>query len=205
MDLNRIALPLAALVFLLLAMVVPSLRLYRRTGTVAVTFQRNADPRQRIIGALFGLTLLGVLGGAVLFGIIGPVRMSISPAPMWLTALGWIAMALGLGIVLLAQIQMGNSWRIGIDESRTELVTSGLFQFVRNPIFSAMLLMAAGMTAVMPSLPGVLVWLFMAALVRMQCHFEERHLLALHGEVYRAYASRVGRLIPGVGRLRGDI
>jgi len=202
MDFNRIALPIAAVVFLLTAMVWPTVRLYRRTGTFAVTFRRTADPRQRVIGAMFSVSLFGILGGAVLFGIMGTERLGIVIAPPWLMALGWFAMVSGLGVVLMAQIQMGNSWRVGIDVERTDLVTGGLFRFVRNPIFSAMLLMAAGMTAVMPSLIGVLGWLLMAALVRIQCHFEERHLLALHGEVYRAYASRVGRLIPGVGKLR---
>lgn len=200
MELNRIALPIAAVIFLLTAMVWPSVRLYRRTGTVAVTFGRTTDPRQRVIGALFSATLFGILGDAVLFGIMGPERIGIVTAPVWLTALGWIAMALGLAVVLVAQNEMGNSWRVGIDEERTELVTGGLFRFVRNPIFSAMLLMAAGMTAVMPSLIGGLAWFFMAALVRVQCHLEEQHLLALHGETYRAYASRVGRLIPGIGK-----
>ncbi|WP_228435869.1 hypothetical protein [Chryseobacterium pennipullorum] len=38
--------------------------------------------------------------------------------------------------VVIAQLQMKDSWRIGIDEHmKTELVTSGLFQFSRNPIF----------------------------------------------------------------------
>lgn len=31
---------------------------------------------------------------------------------------------------------------------------------------------------------------------------EEPYLLAAHGEAYRAYASRVGRFFPDVGRLR---
>jgi protein-S-isoprenylcysteine O-methyltransferase Ste14 len=29
---------------------------------------------------------------------------------------------------------------------------------------------------------------------------EEPHLLELHGEEYRAYARRVGRFVPGLGR-----
>jgi protein-S-isoprenylcysteine O-methyltransferase Ste14 len=42
---------------------------------------------------------------------------------------------LGLAGSLLAQLAMGDSWRIGVDESeKTELVTAGPFAVVRNPI-----------------------------------------------------------------------
>lgn len=202
MDLNRIALPLAALAFFLLTMVWPSVRLYRTTGTFAVTFQRNSDPRQRWVGALFGLTLAGALGWAVVYGWLGPDRLGIAPPPSLLAAAAWLAMTAGLIVLLAAQVNMGASWRIGIDDRPTGLVTGGLFRFVRNPIFSAMLLMAAGMAALTPSFVSFGGWLVMAVLVRIQCHFEERHLLALHGEAYCDYASRVGRLIPGIGKLK---
>ena len=50
---------------------------------------------------------------------------------------------LGLGICLIgtiltmvAQFQMGSSWRIGVDDSeQTELVTERLFSLSRNPIY----------------------------------------------------------------------
>ena len=42
-------------------------------------------------------------------------------------------------LTVLAQLQMGASWRVGIDDRPTELVTGGLFRVVRNPIFTALL------------------------------------------------------------------
>lgn len=33
---------------------------------------------------------------------------------------------------------------------------------------------------------------------------EEPYLLEAHGDRYRRYAARVGRFVPGVGRLRSD-
>ena len=56
-------------------------------------------------------------------------------SPPWAT-LGWVLMGLSLTLMLVAQAQMGLSWRIGIDEkNRTGLVTNGLFSLSRNPIF----------------------------------------------------------------------
>ncbi|MHC4447722.1 MAG: hypothetical protein ACYSXF_08095 [Planctomycetota bacterium] len=34
-----------------------------------------------------------------------------------------------------------------------------------------------------------------------QTRAEEEHLAAMHGDPYRTYAARVGRFVPGVGRL----
>ena len=38
-------------------------------------------------------------------------------------------------------------------------------------------------------------------LIMLQARLEEQHLLALHGEAYRRYASAAGRFLPGLGRL----
>ena len=47
-----------------------------------------------------------------------------------------ILIHLSLLWISVAQYQMSNSWRIGIDENnKTELITKGLFSYSRNPIF----------------------------------------------------------------------
>ena len=54
-------------------------------------------------------------------------------------------MGLSLVIMLVAQAQMGLSWRIGIDEkNRTGLVTQGLFALSRNPIFLSLRITPTG-------------------------------------------------------------
>jgi protein-S-isoprenylcysteine O-methyltransferase Ste14 len=44
-------------------------------------------------------------------------------------------------------------------------------------------------------------WLDYVLLVSLQVRLEEDHLLRLHGGAYQRYAARVGRFLPGVGRL----
>lgn len=66
------------------------------------------------------------------------------------TGLGLLAATLAL--ILLAQAQMGASWRIGVDrQRRTELVYHGLFARSRNPIFGAMQLALVGLLLCVPS------------------------------------------------------
>ena len=60
---------------------------------------------------------------------------------------------------------------------------------------------AAGLALLAPCAWTLLGALVVLLLVAIQSRLEERHLAALHGEAYLAYASRVGRFLPWVGRL----
>lgn len=118
--------------------------------------------------------------------------------------LGVVLYLLGLAGTLAAQGAMGRSWRIGVDESeRTQLVTTGPFALVRNPIFSAMLPAFLGLTLMVPSVVALVGFLGLVAAVELQVRFvEEPYLLRAHGESYAEYASRVGRFVPSLGRLK---
>lgn len=99
---------------------------------------------------------------------------------------------------------MGASWRIGVDpRERTDLVTSGLFSHVRNPIFTGMSAVALGLALLVPSWPALLAVGVLAAGLELQVRLvEEPYLIAQHGESYSRWARRAGRFLPGVGRLR---
>ena len=119
-------------------------------------------------------------------------------------AVGTILALAGIAATLVAQMAMGESWRIGVDpEERTALVTDGPFALVRNPIFSAMLPTALGLTLVVPSWVAILGLVGLLVALELQVRVvEEPYLLRTHGETYAAYARRVGRFVPGLGRLR---
>ncbi len=109
----------------------------------------------------------------------------------------------GIATTFAAQVAMGTSWRIGVDPGeRTALVTTGPFALVRNPIFAAMLPTALGLTLMVPSWIALvgLVGLVLALELQVRA-VEEPYLLAVHGDAYATYAARVGRFVPGVGRL----
>ncbi len=112
--------------------------------------------------------------------------------------------AVGIIGAFVSQQAMGDSWRIGVDDHETtELVMHGAFGWVRNPIFSFMLVSGAGLLALVPNAFAVLGFVMTVAGIEIQVRaVEEPYLAKTHGPVYRAYASRVGRFVPGLGRLR---
>ena len=109
----------------------------------------------------------------------------------------------GIAATLWAQLAMGTSWRIGVDpDERTELVTDGPFALVRNPIFSAMIPTALGLTLLVPSVVALAGLVGLVVALELQVRVvEEPYLLRAQGEPYARYAERVGRFVPGVGRL----
>jgi protein-S-isoprenylcysteine O-methyltransferase Ste14 len=107
---------------------------------------------------------------------------------------GWLLLLAALAWMLLAQAQMGLSWRIGIDTERhTALVQAGLFGVSRNPIFLAMRASLLGLFLVLPSAATLALLVAGEILMQVQVRLEEQHLLGLHGEAYRAYCARVRR------------
>jgi len=157
-----------------------------------------------LAGRLFGLALvIGVLAPILaLTGAVEPLS-ALDEDPVHIA--GIVLFLIGLGLTLVSQFQMGESWRVGVEESeRTDLIESGLFGLVRNPIFSAMVLVTVGLVAMVPSVVAFAGLVALLIALELQVRIvEEPYLLRTQGEPYAAYARRVGRFVPRVGRLRG--
>ena len=112
-------------------------------------------------------------------------------------------MLAGLALTVAAQLGMGVSWRIGIDDNAAPgLVTSGLYQFCRNPIYLGLIANLIGMTIMLPTWPSLAVALAVIWCIRTQTIEEEAYLTRTYGGAFQSYAARVGRFWPGLGRLR---
>ncbi len=128
-------------------------------------------------------------------------RLALSTRPVNLT--GVVLVLVGFVLTIAAQVSMRSAWRIGVDEAeRTTLVTEGLFAYVRNPVFTGMLFTALGLVLLVPNLVSVAAFASALAGLEIQVRLtEEPYLLRAHGSAYHSYARRVGRFLPGLGRL----
>ena len=190
-------------VYLLLAFGFRTLIQLRRTGSTGF-HGLGGRPGSAEWVAGVGFTVALLLGAAApvlaIVDVLKPIA-GLDVAP--LHVVGLVLAFVGIVATFYAQVAMGTSWRIGVDPAeRTQLVTTGPFALVRNPIFAAMLPTALGLTLLVPSwiaiagLAGLIVALELQVRV-----VEEPYLLRVHDGIYAEYAARVGRFVPGIGRL----
>jgi len=199
--------PFAGIISVLLIGVIGRALVQRmRYGTLGIVRFDLKAPAQAARAAGFVL-FFGVLAVQALDAARRPAG---ARAAAWLPPEGALALSIagaivlvgGLGLLVAAQLQMGASWRIGIDENaKPGLIDGGLFRFCRNPIYLALLVIVAGYVAMLPTLLSLLMWVGAYLSVRLQIRAEEAYLRRSYGEAYQAYARRVGRLLPYLGRL----
>ena len=197
----RFALVLALFGYLAL-FVIRSIIQWRQTGSTGIKgFHGAIGSTPWFAGVLvsLGFLLAPLAPGAALLGWPGG---SIQVASGWLHVAGAGFVLIGIAGGLVAQLTMGDSWRIGVDESdRTKLVTGGLFARVRNPIFSFMGLSMLGILWMVPNVWALAACAISLAGIELQVRaVEEPYLLRAHGDAYVRYAARVGRFAPGIGR-----
>ncbi len=194
----------AYLVYLLLAFVLRTAIQLRRTGSSGFKgISGRAGSPEWIAGVLFAVALLVGVAAPVLAlaDVVEPLARLDGAASH---VAGVVLFAAGLAATLAAQFAMGSSWRIGVDHAeRTELVTSGPFAYSRNPIFAAMIPTSVGLALMVPSVIAIAGVLALLLALELQVRVvEEPYLARAHGSAYADYAARVGRFVPGVGRLR---
>ena len=173
----------------------------RRTGSTGF---RGVSGRPGSVEWFAGVGFVAALAVAVLapvlqlLGVVSPV--SVLDAP-WTQITGIVIALIGIFATVYAQLDMGDSWRIGVDPGETTtLVRTGVFGWVRNPIFTAMIAFGFGIALVTPNLVAIAGFLLLVATIELQVRIvEEPYLTATHGDSYRDYLAHVGRFVPGVG------
>ena len=189
--------------YAVLALGVRAMVQLQRTGSTGVIgISGRPGSVEWISGVLFELAIAVVVTGAVLDAsdVLDPVS-GLDAGPV--QALGIVLAVAGLGVTLGAQFAMGDSWRVGVDPGeRTELVTGGPFSLVRNPIYSGVIPFFAGVALLVPNPVAIAGFAMLVLGLELQTRLvEEPYLRQVHGPAYAEYAARVGRFIPGVGRL----
>ncbi len=111
----------------------------------------------------------------------------------YLLVLGVALAALGVLLWVLAVVFS----KIDANIERNTLVTTGVYAWVRNPIYSAFMLVSTGVVLMLSNawlfVVPLLDWLFMTVLMKRT---EEKWLLGLYGKEYEDYCKRVNRCWP---------
>jgi len=159
----------------------------------ALTAKRAAQSRLRqFVGLRVGLFVILVLVGRS--GVFkGHHAIVNNPS---LQGIGMALFLTGLGLALWARVYLGRNWGTPMSEKvDAELVTTGPYRYIRNPIYSGIILAAIG-TAVAVS------WYWLVAVVFMGTYFsysatvEARTMERLFPNDYPPYKHATKMVIP---------
>jgi len=196
----RIYLPIFIILFIVLVFIVPSVRVYKKTGINPFRFVTNQDKAHDYVGASMKIFILLILIVVVIYSFFHSVYNFLAPfgylETRTLKLIGLIAGHISLIGIMIAQSQMRLSWRIGIDyENKTALVTGGLFKISRNPIYLFLITSLTGLFLIMPNAITFAVLFAAYLILQVTMRLEEDFLEKQHGAVYQQYKSKVRRLL----------
>lgn len=118
--------------------------------------------------------------------------------PVWLRWTGLLSGLCGSGLFAWTHLALGRNWSGVLEIAKDhQLVTSGPYQFVRHPMYSAFFLMGTGVLLLSSNwLVGGLNLAAVTWMNRVRVADEEAMMLDHFGPSYQAYMSHTGRVFP---------
>jgi protein-S-isoprenylcysteine O-methyltransferase Ste14 len=114
--------------------------------------------------------------------------------------LGLACFVIGLWLFHRSHTDLGTNWSITLEvREQHRLITQGVYQRVRHPMYSALVIYAAAHALVIPNwVAGSSNLIAFAILFALRVRPEEAMMLEQFGDEYAAYMARTKRLVPGV-------
>lgn|SRR5215213_4333045 len=195
----RYFLPIYFIAYAIAAFFWRSYALWKRTGVNPVAFKRS-DSAHDYIGRVFKALFAAIVAVVIIYAFVPNAYQYLIPIHWfertWIKLIGIVLLIVSLVWTILAQAQMGDSWRIGIDtEHRTTLIQRGVFRLSRNPIFVGMILTLFGLFLVIPNVGTLITLLIGIILIGIQVRLEEEYLIRTHGDKYIEYCRNVRRWV----------
>ncbi|MBK6785589.1 MAG: isoprenylcysteine carboxylmethyltransferase family protein [Saprospiraceae bacterium] len=195
----KIYLPIYLIMYMLVAFVIPTYRTYKQTGINPITFGKN-DNAHDYIGFIMKVLIVLLFVAVLTYSMSEKMYSYLVPISYLqtqiLTITGLALIHIALVWISIAQFQMSNSWRIGIDEeNKTKLVTDGVFLISRNPIFLGMIISVLGLFFIVPNALTFFLTITTYIIIQIQIRLEEEFLQKQHAQDYVNYKLKTKRLL----------
>jgi len=123
--------------------------------------------------------------------------MSGGTAPSWRQGLSWILLSISAAFAISGFYAIKKHGKARGDwENTTELVKRGIFGYIRHPLYSSLMLLAAGFLFKDVTVLTLILCIISLTLLAAASVVEERENIAKFGGIYRAYAAETKRYIP---------
>lgn len=116
----------------------------------------------------------------------------------WIQWLGVLVTIISLWFFWRSHADLGRNWSYTLEiREEHQLITTGIYQYIRHPMYAAILLWSAGQTLLLPNwIAGWSPLLSFLLLYLFRIRNEEQMMLDQFGEEYQAYMKKTGRIIP---------
>lgn len=120
--------------------------------------------------------------------------------PLPVLVLGVLTVVAWLWLFHRAHNDLGRNWSATLEvRAEHQLVATGVYSYVRHPMYSSLFLHAAAQALLLANwIAGPAMLIGFGLLFALRVGPEERMMLDTFGDAYRDYARRTKRLIPGV-------
>jgi protein-S-isoprenylcysteine O-methyltransferase Ste14 len=126
-----------------------------------------------------------------------PLRVRVLPDADWLLATGAAICVLGLVVTIWARRTLAGNWSSDVTfKQGHQLVRTGPYRFVRHPIYTGLLVMAAGSAVNIGQVRGWVGFVLLGIGFWIKLSQEERLLLRHFPEEYAPYRKQVKALVP---------
>ena len=174
-----------------------TLIVWRKTKKFPITYGKT-DSAHDFLGRIFKVLIFLSIVSPIIYVTSGEFYQYLLPIKLFeietLQIIGLILAYSSMIWTILAQTQMGKSWRIGIDEnSETELVQKGLFKFSRHPIYLGVMTTSLSLFLVLPNVLNLIIFLMTLLTIMVQARLEEEYMIKVYGEQYLRYSKNTSR------------
>ena len=199
MDFYQIITPIITVAYLLIVFVLRSIIVWRQSGVNPFVFS-STEKAHDYLGFIYKMGVLFMAVTIVCHSYLPAVYPFLNPITFLsqdsIQMVGIALLLISFFWTLIAQVQMSDSWRIGIDyDEKTELVDKGVFAISRNPVFLGVVVYYIGVFLILPNTLSFTLVVMMLITVQVQVRLEEEYLIEAHGEAYQAYKNSVSRWI----------
>ncbi len=152
-------------------------------------------------GLLVGI-LASLWGVAILLPLLQIFTRWLSPAdftlPAWIGWVGVVTFVFALWLLWRSHADLGRNWRVTTEITEGhKLVTTGVFRYIRHPMYSAHLLWGIAQALLIHNwIAGLASLIVMLPMYLLRVRREEKMMLDEFGEDYRKYMKQTSRLIP---------
>lgn len=185
------------LLFIALAVIVRVSIHFSLTGNLGIRSPKKNSSMASKISSFVYLTSFLIIFIVAIFDAKGNLNQLIGDNQITMIA-GSIIGFFGTALTVISQHQMGAAWRLGVDEAeKTILVTTGIYKYIRNPIYSGVILFGMGMFLLSPNIYMMGCLFFVCLSIEIHVRYvEEPHLSRLHGVAYIKYCNHSGKYFP---------